>query len=59
MRNGLKPGRCGTMTHDNKHHGTTTLFAARNVLEGTVIGRCMQAAGSSRAAKRRRAGGIS
>jgi hypothetical protein len=30
---GLKPGRCGTMTHDNKHHGTTTLFAALNVPE--------------------------
>jgi transposase len=38
----LKPGRCGTMTHDYKRHGTTTLFAALNVLEGTVIGRCMQ-----------------
>lgn len=38
----LKPGRCGTMTHDYIRHGTTTLFAALNVLEGTVIGRCMQ-----------------
>jgi transposase len=38
----LKPGRCGTMTHDYKRHGTTTLFAALNVLDGTVIGRCMQ-----------------
>ena len=38
----LKPGRCGTMTHDYKRHGTTTLFAALNVLAGTVIGRCMQ-----------------
>jgi transposase len=38
----LKPGRCGTMAHDDKRHGTTTLFAALNVLEGTVIGRCMQ-----------------
>jgi transposase len=38
----IKPGRCGTMTHDYKRHGTTTLFAALNVLEGTVIGRCMQ-----------------
>jgi transposase len=38
----LKPGRCGTMTHDYKRHGTTTLFAALNILEGTVIGRCMQ-----------------
>jgi transposase len=38
----LKPGRCGTMTHDYKRHGTTTLFAALNVLDGKVIGRCMQ-----------------
>jgi transposase len=38
----LKPGKCRTMTHDYKHHGTTPLFAALNVLEGTVIGRCMQ-----------------
>jgi transposase len=38
----IKPGRCGTMTHDYKRHGTTTLFAALNVLEGSVIGRCMQ-----------------
>jgi DDE superfamily endonuclease/Winged helix-turn helix len=38
----MKPGRCGTMTHDYKRHGTTTLFAALNVLEGSVIGRCMQ-----------------
>jgi hypothetical protein len=30
------------MTHDYKRYGTTTLFAALNVLEGTVIGRCMQ-----------------
>jgi transposase len=30
------------MTHDYKRHGMTTLFAALNVLEGTVIGRCMQ-----------------
>jgi transposase len=37
----LKPGRCGTMTHDYKRHGTTTLFAALNVLDGSVIGRCM------------------
>jgi len=34
--------RCGTMTHDYKRHGTTTLFAALNVLDGKVIGRCMQ-----------------
>jgi transposase len=38
----LKPGRCGTMTHAYVRHGTTTLFAALNVLDGTVIGRCMQ-----------------
>jgi transposase len=37
----LKPGRCGTMTHDYKRHGTTTLFAALNVLTGKVFGRCM------------------
>jgi transposase len=37
----MKPGRCGTMTHDYKRHGTTTLFAALNVLDGTVIGQCM------------------
>ena len=38
----LKKGRAGTMTHDYKWHGTTTLFAALNVLDGTVIGRNMQ-----------------
>jgi hypothetical protein len=37
----LKKGRAGTMTHDYKRHGTTTLFAALNVLDGSVIGRCM------------------
>lgn len=37
----MKRGRCGTMTHDYKRNGTTTLFAALNVLEGTVIGHCM------------------
>jgi len=36
----IKKGRCGTMTHDYKRHGTTTLFAALNTLEGTVIGTC-------------------
>jgi transposase len=36
----LKLGRCGTMTHDYKRHGTTTLFAALNVLTGQVIGTC-------------------
>ena len=34
----MKKGRGGTMTHDYKRHGTTTLFAALNVLDGTVIG---------------------
>ncbi len=38
----MKNGRAGTMTHDYKRHGTTTLFAALNVLEGKVIGRCMK-----------------
>ena len=38
----MKTGRAGTMTHDYKRHGTATLFAALNVLEGTVIGRNMQ-----------------
>lgn len=38
----MKKGRCGTMTHDYKRNGTTTLFAALNVRDGTVIGRCMQ-----------------
>ena len=38
----LKKGRCGTMTHDYKRNGTTTLFAALNILDGTVIGQCMQ-----------------
>ena len=38
----MKPGRCGTMTHDYKRNGTTTLFAALNVLDGTVIGQCLQ-----------------
>src|SRR5437867_7955453 len=38
----LKKGRCGTMTHDYKRNGTTTLFAALNVLDGSVIGNCMQ-----------------
>jgi len=37
----MKPGRCGTFTHDYKRHGTTTLFAALKVLDGKVIGNCM------------------
>jgi hypothetical protein len=32
----MKKGRCGTMTHDDKRHGTTTLFAALSMLDGTV-----------------------
>jgi transposase len=36
----LKKGRCGTMTHDYKRHGTTTLFAALDILAGKVIGDC-------------------
>jgi hypothetical protein len=38
----LKKGRAGTMTRNYKRNGTTTLFAAMNVLAGTVIGRNMQ-----------------
>jgi transposase len=38
----LKKGRCGTMTHDYKRNGTTTLFAALNVLDGKVISHCQQ-----------------
>jgi len=38
----MRPGRAGTITHDYKRHGTTTFFVALNVLEGKVIGRCMQ-----------------
>jgi transposase len=38
----LKKGRAGTMTHDYKRHGTTTLFAALNVLDGQVISQCQQ-----------------
>jgi transposase len=37
----MKKGRCGTMTHDYKRNGTTTLFAALNMLDGSVIGQCM------------------
>ena len=36
----LKKGRCGTMTHDYKRNGTTTLFAALETLQGKVIGQC-------------------
>ncbi len=38
----VTPGRPETHTHDYIRHGTTTLLAALDVLEGTVIGRCMQ-----------------
>jgi transposase len=38
----IKPGKAGTMTHDYIRNGITTLFAALNVLDGTVLGRCMQ-----------------
>jgi transposase len=37
----MKKGRCGTMTHDYKRHGITTLFAALNLLDGRVIGDCL------------------
>jgi transposase len=37
----MKHGRAGTMTHDYKRNGTTTLFAALDVLTGTVIGECL------------------
>jgi len=37
----IKPGRCGTMTHDYKRNGTTTLFAALELAEGRLIGTCM------------------
>lgn len=37
----LKPGRAGTMTHDYKRNGTTTLFAALEVATGAVIGQCL------------------
>lgn len=36
----LKPGRCGTMTHDYKRNGTAVLFAALNTLDGSVISMC-------------------
>jgi transposase len=38
----MKKGRAGTMTHDYKRHGTTTLFAALDVATGQVIGQCMK-----------------
>jgi transposase len=36
----IKKGRCGTMTHDYKRNGTTTLFAALDILQGKVVGEC-------------------
>jgi transposase len=38
----LRKGRCGTMTHDYKRNGTTTLFAALNTLDGKVISLCQE-----------------
>jgi len=38
----IKKGRCGTMTHDYKRNGTTTLFAAMDTLQGKVVGECHQ-----------------
>lgn len=38
----IKKGKCGTMTHDYKRNGTTSLFAALNIADGKVIGTCMQ-----------------
>src|SRR5215212_3907852 len=38
----IKKGRCGTMTHDYKRNGTTTLFAAMDTLDGKVVGECHQ-----------------
>jgi transposase len=37
----MKKGRAGTMTHDYKRHGTTTLFAALDVATGKILGECM------------------
>ena len=42
----MKQGRCGTMTHDYKRNGTTTLFAALEVAQGKVIGQCYAASSS-------------
>ena len=38
----IKPGKAGTMTHDYKRHGTTSLYAALNILDGEVVGQCTQ-----------------
>ena len=37
----MRRGRCGTMTHDYKRNGTTTLYAALSMLDGKVIGQCL------------------
>jgi transposase len=37
----MKKGRAGTMTHDYKRNGTTTLFAALSTLDGSVVGQCL------------------
>ncbi len=37
----MKPGRAGTMAHDYKRSGTTSLFAAMDTLDGSVIGQCL------------------
>ena len=44
----MKPGKCGTMTHDYKRNGVTTLFAALNILTGTVIDHNRHAGTSAR-----------
>lgn len=44
----MKPGRAGTMTHDYKRHGTTTLFAALNILDGTIIDTSMRSPSCSK-----------
>jgi hypothetical protein len=50
----MKKGRAGTMTHDYKHNGTTTLFAALNVLDGTVISRTPSPSGPPSTASSRK-----
>lgn len=44
----MKPGRASTMTHDYKRHGTTTLFAALNILDGTIIDTSMRSPSCSK-----------
>lgn len=38
----IKKGRCGTMTHDYRRNGTTSLFAALNIADGKIVGKCMK-----------------